>query len=39
MCKRNSPHKKEASSGCVRETLQIKKNEASTGCAKETAQI
>ena len=35
MCKRNSPDKKEASMGCVRETPQIK-NEARTGCVRET---
>ena len=38
MCKRNSPDKKEASTGCVRETPQHKK-EASTGCVRETPQI
>ena len=38
MCKRNSPDKKQAITGCVRETAQIK-NEASTGYVKETPSI
>ena len=40
MCKRNSPDKNEASMGCGRETLQIKKEEgveeASIGRVRET---
>ena len=45
MCKINSPHKYEASTGCVRETPQIKKErkkkqkekrkKASMGCVRE----
>ena len=38
MCKRNSPDKWETSTGCVRETPQIK-NEDSMGCVRETRQI
>ena len=40
MCKRNSPDKNEASTGCVRETPQIEKKRknigASMGCVRET---
>ena len=38
MCKRNTPDKKEASMGCVRETP-LKKQKNCTGCVRETPQI
>ena len=49
MCKRNSPHKNKASTGCLRVTppqkkqkkqqQQKTKNETSTECVRETPQI
>ncbi len=40
MCKRNSQHKNEASTGCVRETPQNKrKKETNMGCVRETSQF
>ena len=38
MCKRNSPDRNKASTGCVRQTAAIK-NEISMGCVRETPQI
>ena len=39
MCKRNSPETNEASTGCVRETPQIKMKPARPGCVRETPQL
>ena len=40
MCKKKKPDKNKASTGCVRETPQIKiSKKGRTGCVKETPQI
>ena len=44
MCKRNFPNNNEVSTGCIRETPEIKKKKdkkkaTSTGCVRETTQI
>jgi len=39
MCKRNSPHKNEATTGYVKENPSIRIKEARTGCVRTTARI